>query len=394
MTLYTVKGSSVFVGSDLDVEVYDTLPANTYVVCFDQLNNMFYLTIGTHFTIPEKLYGDTAEKADRFLATFKDRTGTTGVLLSGSKGSGKSLVMKVASLRGLELGYPTLIISEAYRGEAFNKFIQSIDQSCILIFDEFEKIYDEDDQEKLLTLFDGTFTSHKLMILTCNDTYRIDYHMTNRPGRMYYYLKYSGVTEEFVREYCGDRLNDQTKTEAIARLSAMFDEFNFDMLKALVEELNRYPNESVKEVVSILNIKYENRYVEYDVALEDENGERVPDQFFSPTTISNPIQMESVTIELFDGPVGPKKKKPPMKLLTSSSNKRSKYGDDACEAVADSGSEVAQQKPTTRSLEFDMQSDDVEISSNLSRIVVNENGMRLILTKVSRKQYDYMSLLT
>jgi hypothetical protein len=142
-------------------------------------------------------------------------------------------------------------------GDAFNNFLQSIDQPCAILFDEFEKVYEGKLQAGLLTLLDGVFSSKKLFLLTCNDSYRIDSHMKNRPGRLFYMFKFTGLSQEFIEEYCQDCLNDKTQIPAICRVTNIFNQFNFDMLAALVEEMNRY-NETPQEALSVLNILPEN----------------------------------------------------------------------------------------------------------------------------------------
>jgi hypothetical protein len=51
-------------------------------------------------------------------------------------------------------------------------------------------------------------------------------------------------------------LDDQEYVERIVQIAGTFDQFNFDMLKALVEEMNRY-EESPQEALRMLNAKPE-----------------------------------------------------------------------------------------------------------------------------------------
>ncbi|HRZ82907.1 MAG TPA: hypothetical protein P5069_10620, partial [Candidatus Hydrogenedentes bacterium] len=45
--------------------------------------------------------------------------------------------------------------------EAFNTFMQAIEQPLVVLFDEFEKVYDDQEQQALLTLLDGVYPSNK-----------------------------------------------------------------------------------------------------------------------------------------------------------------------------------------------------------------------------------------
>ena len=255
MAYFLKSGNSFKVSSKEAMDLHESLPAGNYVIKEDAFGNLFLQTID-NFEIKGKTYGDHSRNRDRILNTFQDRPNTTGVMLTGEKGSGKSLLAKAVSMRGAELGMPTIVINAPWAGDKFNSFLQSIDQPTIILFDEFEKVYDSEAQEQILTLLDGVFPSKKLFLLTCNDKWRVDSHMRNRPGRIYYMMDFKGLDADFIREYCDDNLKEIEHIEKIVQIASLFSEFNFDMLKALVEEMNRY-NEDPQQALKMLNAKPE-----------------------------------------------------------------------------------------------------------------------------------------
>jgi hypothetical protein len=265
--VFMKSGNSYRIASKESLDLHEVLPARTYVVKRNPNTGEYYLEVVDSFEVPSKIYGDSQQDSDRIISTFEDRENSTGVLLCGEKGSGKTLLSKLISITLLKKGIPTIIIDTNFSGPEFNTFIQSIEQPSVIIFDEFEKTYDDDGQEAILTLFDGVFSAKHLYLITCNNKYRIDSNMKNRPGRIYYMMEYEGLDQTFIHDYCEDKLKYPEHIDEICKYSLMFSSFNFDMMKAIVEEINRY-NEPISKVIRMLNTKIEfSGGITYDVKL-------------------------------------------------------------------------------------------------------------------------------
>lgn len=294
MTRFIKNGNSFTVASDESMDVRDMLPPGNYTVKEMPMGGPLYLEHIDNFTPIAKAYGDCLKNTDRVIRTFMSRPAATGVMLTGEKGSGKTLLTKNISIELAKQGIPTIVINAPWYGDKFNSFIQTITQPCAILFDEFEKTYNREEQEAILTLLDGVFPSKKLFMLTTNDKYRVDYHMRNRPGRIFYMLDFKGLDAEFIREYCRDNLENKEHIEKVANISSLFAEFNFDMLKALVEEMNRY-NETPQEALRMLNAKPEfDGGAKYDVEIIH-NGKAVTE---AKTDMfeGNPLQPNGVEI--------------------------------------------------------------------------------------------------
>ena len=254
MTKVIKSGNRYNLIADDGIDLRDHLDAGTYAVKQNPDTMEFYLEKVDDFSIPSRLMGDIDANTARILNTFEQRTMSTGVLLSGEKGSGKTLLAKnVSAVAARNSGFPTIIVNQQFHGPAFNELFQLIDQPAVVIFDEFEKIYNWESQEHLLTLFDGVFPTKKLFIVTCNNSYRVQDAMRNRPGRFFYALEYAGLEEAFIDEYCEEFLDQKDQIVSVKKIAAMFSSFNFDMLQALVEEMNRY-KEDAYDAVKFLNM--------------------------------------------------------------------------------------------------------------------------------------------
>lgn len=227
----------------------------------------FFLTQSEPFHLPEKVYGDIPSISERVLRTFNDRVGrNTGVMLLGEKGSGKSLLSKYICTQS---NLPVLVVTGCYSGPSFKSFLDAIDEPCVVFFDEYEKIYnDRKDQWNLLSMFDGTSASQKLFLFTCNDELSIDVHMMNRPGRVYYLINFDSMSEQAILEYCDNTLKYPEYRGEILNFTYNFSKFNFDMLSAVVEEVNRY-NQSPSKFADLINVKakYNYSYSTYNCVL-------------------------------------------------------------------------------------------------------------------------------
>lgn len=246
--IFTIHDSRSF-------NIHDELPPDVYVLKFNPMEG-FFLEVTEKFDLPQKLYGNVHREADRVLRTYHNRSTSTGILLAGERGSGKTMLAKKISIDAMAQGIPTILINSPLTGPDFNTFIQAITQDCVILLDEFEKVYDDEAQTAILTLLDGTVMTKKLFIFTSNDKWKISAYMRNRPGRIFYFKEYEGIEAQFIEEYCQDNLKPELQKyiSTIVQYAQMFFAFNFDMLKAIVEEMNRY-DETPQEAMQMLNAK-------------------------------------------------------------------------------------------------------------------------------------------
>lgn len=261
MTYFIRRGDNFHFADEAALDIHTKIPVGTYTVFQDPDTMEYYLSRIEDYKCVGKTYGSVDRHVERIYRTFQDRPSGTGVLLEGIRGSGKSTLAKLISIRARSEDIPTIVINEPHHGENFNRFIQSIDQPAVILFDEFEKVYDEKrvqgGQGSLLTLLDGSYPSKKLFVLTCNDKFKVNEHMRNRPGRIYYVISFDTLETSFIEEYCNDHLIDKSQIERICNIGQMFNKFSFDMLKAIVEEVNRFGEQSVADLIRIMNIRPE-----------------------------------------------------------------------------------------------------------------------------------------
>jgi len=250
----------------------ERLPPGNFTI--EQSMSGFFFKRIDKFQPLGKVYGNLNSWADRTLETFAKRDVSTGILLTGEKGSGKSLLGRLISLKAYEQNMATVLVNNPFPGPILLDLLGKLTEPVVVFFDEFEKVYNDlKEQQTLLSLMDGTLSTKHLFVITCNDTWRLSDFLLNRPGRIFYYIEFDGIKEDFIKEYCQDNLNNKSEIDNVVKISAIFEKFNFDMLKALVEEMNRY-NESAMKAIELLNITPTKQNVTYKLSIEDKKGKK------------------------------------------------------------------------------------------------------------------------
>ena len=254
---YTSGSTTTLVQYSADA-LTDTVEAGIYELRSSMMG-LYLQRKCTTYALP-KLYGNIERRASKIMGTFNDRDTSTGVLLSGDKGTGKSLLSMLLANIAVSEGNPVIEIKEAFYGASFEELMNAI-PNAVLIFDEFAKTYrvekdtDNNPQEKLLGFFDGAGARKRLMVFTENKTIGINEFMLNRPGRIFYHYKYSKLTSDVIQEYCEEKELSTEKIQYLQNFAISTSEFSFDILKAIIEEILRYPADEVKELIDDLNIQ-------------------------------------------------------------------------------------------------------------------------------------------
>lgn len=238
---------------DMQGHTIEEIPLGNWLVRFDDNKGIFYLDKTNDFSLPSKIYGNSTKLATRYLNSYTSWDGNLGVLLSGMKGTGKSLLAKqICGMAEL----PVIMIQHAYGGSGFISFLSKISQPVIIFLDEFEKVYQDNEQQNmLLSILDGTFNSKFLFLLTINEIGLMNHYMMNRPSRIHYHEEYKGMSDDMIKEISLDLLDDKEKVDGIITVCTYIGEISMDILISLINEINLYKDESPMEVLEYMNLE-------------------------------------------------------------------------------------------------------------------------------------------
>lgn len=259
---------------------YDLIPGKVYDLSYDRYSGDDIFKENGELSLPSKVY--TSKKDEffkkRVLTYFNNAfTDTTGVMLAGTKGTGKTIMAKVLAK---ESNLPIIIVDPQYPEHRLIKYFKQINTPVCILFDEVDKSFDT---EKMLDFLDGLQkTSKKLVIMTCNNLGKVSEYLQDRCSRIRYLRKY---TTEDNLEFL-DVLIEDMGIKNIEEVSKFCREniklLSMDNIVAFLNEVKMLEDEDItlEEIISVMNIDHvqsEKVSSEEESIDEDENDE--PDEY-------------------------------------------------------------------------------------------------------------------
>lgn len=233
-----------------------------------------------------KIYGNSEKIANHVVNHFnRVKNGKNfGVLFSGEKGLGKSLSVKLI-VEKLYKEHPVIFVEQPL--EDLAKLLNSV-KDAVIIFDEFEKTFEDDEgeQDELLSILDGKSNeNNNLYLFTVNETYRINENMISRPGRIMYHYKFKTLDVDTIRAYFEDVLSDKSRINELIDELANYNLVSMDILSSLALEVNTFPELSTSEIFEYFNIECTASTTAVKYHYLDEHGE---EQIYEDVSYNNP----------------------------------------------------------------------------------------------------------
>lgn len=233
---------------------YDLVNGKVYNLKWDRYNGMSYFEEDGSLSLPSKVY--TTKSDDIFIKrvnTYFQKTSklSTGVMLSGIKGTGKTVMAKVIAKNS---NLPIIVVDEDYPTGRINDFFRKFETPVTIIFDEVDKHWDT---ENLLGWLDGVQTNaKKLVLFTCNNEDRVNDYLKDRCSRVRYIRHFeANDNARFLREILRDKgIAEDNIENTYTFIVNNFGLLSIDNILSFIDEKLLFPELSNEEIFNDMNI--------------------------------------------------------------------------------------------------------------------------------------------
>lgn len=233
---------------------YDLINGKVYNLKWDRYNGMSYFEEDGLLSLPAKVY--TTKSDDVFIKrvnTYFQKTSklSTGVMLSGIKGTGKTVMAKVIAKNS---NLPIIVVDEDYPTGRINDFFRKFETPVTIIFDEVDKHWDTED---LLGWLDGVQTNaKKLVLFTCNNEDRVNDYLKDRCSRVRYIRHFeANDNARFLREILRDKgIAEDNIENTYTFIVNNFGLLSIDNILSFIDEKLLFPELSNEEIFNDMNI--------------------------------------------------------------------------------------------------------------------------------------------
>lgn len=238
------KTGNIYFNQDAD-DFVGELPVGVFQLNFDPRKGYFLVRTADNFTVdaePEAVDTKFVERVLKMYASEPNKN--LGILMSGLKGTGKTVTAKLLCNT---LNLPVICIGQSFNsiednGHSLASYISSISQEIVVLVDEYEKIFSEENTT-MLKLLDAAYTTccKRLYILTSNSL-AVNANMLGRPSRIRYIKTFGNLDETTVRHLLQKFLNVEQLVylDEIVNYIKLLNPITVDIVKALSKEINMF----------------------------------------------------------------------------------------------------------------------------------------------------------
>lgn len=232
---------------------YELINGGVYDLKWDRFEGRAIFTENGKLNLPDKVYElkeDITFKT-RVLNNFNKNDKSVGIMLAGTKGTGKTMLAKVIAK---ESNLPIIIVDSQYPANRLVTFFKQFTTPVCIIFDEIEKNFDT---SSMLDFLDGVEkTTKKLILMTCNNLNRVSEYLQDRCSRVRYIRKYTPTDNlTFLPMLIEDKQIKNAK-EVEEFIKTKFKLPSIDNINAFLNEIKELEDEdlSLNDIIKYMNI--------------------------------------------------------------------------------------------------------------------------------------------
>lgn len=233
---------------------YDLIDGKIYNLKYDRYGVGAYFEEDGTLNLPKKVYSTLDDKIfiSRVNRYFNNTDKlSTGVMLSGIKGTGKTVMAKVIASNSK---LPVIVVDEDFPTSQINDFFRKFTHPVAVIFDEVDKHWDT---EELLGWLDGVQTNaKKLVLFTCNNEDRVSNYLKDRCSRVRYTRHFdANDNARFLKEILKDKgIAEDKIEETYDFIVNNFRLLSIDNILSFIDEKLMFLDLTNEQVLKDLNI--------------------------------------------------------------------------------------------------------------------------------------------
>lgn len=233
---------------------YDLIDGKIYNLKYDRYGVGAYFEEDGTLNLPKKVYSTLDDKIfiSRVNRYFNNTDKlSTGVMLSGIKGTGKTVMAKVIASNSK---LPVIVVDEDFPTSQINDFFRKFTHPVAVIFDEVDKHWDT---EELLGWLDGVQTNaKKLVLFTCNNEDRVSNYLKDRCSRVRYTRHFdANDNARFLKEILKDKgIAEDKIEETYDFIVNNFRLLSIDNILSFIDEKLMFSDLTNEQILKDLNI--------------------------------------------------------------------------------------------------------------------------------------------
>lgn len=268
---------------------YELINGGVYDLKWDRFEGRAIFTENGKLNLPDKVYElkeDTIFKS-RVLNNFNKNDKSVGVMLAGTKGTGKTMLAKVIAK---ESNLPIIIVDSQYPANRLVTFFKQFTTPVCVIFDEIEKNFYT---EGMLDFLDGVEkTTKKLVLMTCNELGKVSEYLQDRCSRIRYIRRYTPTDNLAFLPMLIEDKQIKNAEEVEEFIKTKFKLPSIDNINAFLNEIKELENKdiSLDDIIKYMNINLTNNSlnsnntsnVEDIISIESEFNFNSEDEYYEP----------------------------------------------------------------------------------------------------------------